>query len=222
MDAEAGYFINKTQLYKIEDTKLTGRGLSNLVVSVKPRLFYNPATRFEVSCALGANIPFSTTLQQVNYVTLPIDIQPSTGSYGIVFQTYVIKENSFKASRFFFTNRIEKYFKNIHGWEFGTLYLNSVFYSKHYVFREKRIKDWTFILQLRNQIREKNVKDDQTIFASGNVLFFLIPQVNISIQEKWNISVLTDIPLYQHYNEVQLAHNAAFAIALIRDISFGK
>lgn len=220
IEAEAGYYLNKTQVYYIEDTELTGRGLSNLVISLKPRLYYHPDKRFEVSCALGANIPFSTEMQQVNGVTLPIQVQPSSGSYGLVFQSFLIKENSFRAIRFFWVGRMEKYFKNRQDYVPGTLYLNSLFFSKHFVFEQWKLKDWTFILQLRNQITDFAARSNQDIGASGNFLLFLIPQVNLALGEHWNVSALVDIPVYRYYHGIQLANKSAFVLTMIRDFSF--
>ncbi len=223
LEAEAGYFINKTQEYYIDDVRMTGSGLSNFVISIKPGIYFNPVRNFEISGSIGANIPLSTNMQAVNHVTLPIDIQPSTGSYGVVFQSQVIKEYSFSAIRILFANRIEKYFLNNHGWEFGTIYMHSLFFSKHvdlskhFVIEDVALKHWTFILQLRNQVKERNVKDGVTVKASGNILFYLTPQINLMLHEKWNVSVLYDVPLYQYHNEVQLGHSRGFAVSLIRD-----
>ena len=220
VEAEAGYYLNKTQVYYIEDTELTGRGPSNLVISLKPQLYHHSDKRFEVSCALGANIPFSTEMQQVQGVTLPLNVQPSIGSYGLVFQSFLVKENSFIATRFFWVGRVEKYFKNPQDYEPGNLYLNSLFFSKHFIFEQWKLKDWTFILQLRNHIKERDTRSDQVIGASGNFLVFLIPQVNLTIGEHWNVSALIDIPVYRYYNGIQLANKSSFVLTLIRDFSF--
>lgn len=220
VEAEAGYYLNKTQVYYIEDAELTGRGLSNLIISLKPQLYHHPDKRFEVSCALGANIPFSTKMQQVHGVTLPINVQPSIGSYGLVFQSFLIKENSFRATRFFWVGRVEKYFENREDYKPGTLYLNSLIFSKHFVFEQWKLKDWTFILQLRNQIKERDFLSNQVMGSTGNFLLFLIPQVNLTIREHWNVSALVDIPVYRYYNGIQLANKSSFVLTLIRDFSF--
>ncbi|MDD2411398.1 MAG: hypothetical protein RBS19_03440 [Bacteroidales bacterium] len=141
IETEGGYFINKTQSYKFNDERLTGFGLSNAVISLKPRFYINRGKRIEISGALGVNIPFSREMQIVNHVTLPIDLQPSTGSYGLVFQSFFVKEDSFNANRFFLTNRIEKYFENKENYLFGTSYSTSFYFSKHYVFEKWKLKD---------------------------------------------------------------------------------
>ncbi|HPB26209.1 MAG TPA: hypothetical protein PLB59_08605 [Bacteroidales bacterium] len=222
VEAESGYYINKTQVYKLNNLKLKGYGLSNAVVSLKPRLYYNADKRFEISCALGANIPFAHNFQAVDGVTLPVDLQASTGSFGMVFQTFIIKEYSFEGIRFFLTNRIEKYFINKQEYLFGTMYSTSFFFSKHFVFEKLKLKDWTFIFQLKNQIKEKNKHFRQPVDASGSVLLFVVPQVNVSINDNWNVSVMADIPVYQYYNKIQLANTCSVGLSVFRDFSFEK
>ncbi|MDD2411399.1 MAG: hypothetical protein RBS19_03445 [Bacteroidales bacterium] len=78
------------------------------------------------------------------------------------------------------------------------------------------------ILQLKNQIKQKNIRKNNIVEASGNCSFFLSPQINLSLYDKWNLSVLIDIPIYQYYNEIQLANSYSFAFSLIRDFSFHK
>ena len=216
-ELETGYYFNKTQAYKIEDAVLSGKGFSNVVASIKPRLYINQDKRFEVAAALGLNIPISNGQQIINGVVLPMGVQPSTGSYGVVLQSQLIKENSFRGIRFFFNSRIEKYFSNQQDFLAGNYYYNALFFSKHYVIESLALQDWTLILQLRNQIQQRNIQSGNRISASGNVLFFLTPQINLSIGDSWNASVLADIPIYQYYNGVQIGNRYAFSIAVIRD-----
>jgi hypothetical protein len=218
VEMEGGYFINKTQRYKFLDHELTGFGPSNLVLSAKPLIYFNPETRFEISGGLGASIPFSLTMQQVNGVTLPVDIQPSTGSFGLVAQLYLIKENSFVATRYFMAARVEKFFKNNQDFLFGNIYSLSGFFSKHFAREDKKLKHTTAILQLRGQIKDRNVRVGNIVEASGNFLVFLSPQVNFNFFEHWNLSIFTDIPVYQYYNEIQLASRGSVGININRII----
>ena len=222
LETEGGFYENKTQVYLWNDQKLTGNGLSNAVISLKPRLYYSTTKRFEISCALGANIPFSRNMKEVDGVVLPIDLQPSTGSYGLVFQTFLIKENSFRAYRLMFTHRFETYFANTDNFLFGNLYQTSIYFSRHFVFDDRKLKDWTLILQLKNQFKEHNFRDGIVVNASGNLLFYVVPQVNLSLREKWNISLLADIPVYQYYNGIQLSNRGALGLSIVRDFKLGE
>jgi len=222
VELEAGYYLDKTQLYYIEDTELAGRGFSNMVVSLKPRIYYQPDRRFELSCALGAIIPFSTKMKRVDGVTLPIQIQPTNGSYGLVFQSFLVKEDPFRAIRFFWVYRMENYFQNPQEYVPGSMFINSFFFSKHLIFEQWKLKDWTLILQFRNQVQGKSSISDQAIGISGNCLVFLCPQLNLGLGEHWNISALIDIPVYQYYNGIQIANKTSFVLSLLRDFSFNK
>lgn len=55
--------------------------------------------------------------------------------------------------------------------------------------------------------------------SSGSYLFFLSPQLNSYIREKWNVSVILDIPLYQYFHGTQLATRYGISVNLARDFS---
>jgi hypothetical protein len=227
IEIETGYYINKTQVFKDSlvtsiDEKLTGYGLSDVVISIKPMIYNNPDKKFEISCGIGANIPFSRELQHAGSVILPVDLQPSTGSFGLVFQTNIIKENSFRSMSFLLVSRIQKYFENKQNYTYGNSYSNSVYFSKYFSLENKHINGWTLILQLKNQITEKSLLEGHTIDGSGNCSFFLVPQINLSVFNDWNISILFDIPFYQYYNDIQLANKTSFALSVTKDIFFRK
>jgi hypothetical protein len=90
--------------------------------------------------------------------------------------------------------------------------------SKHIVFEKYTLKDWTVILQLKNVIKNRNYHFNQLVKASGNVLVFAVPQLNISLGS-WNLSFLYELPVYQYYNEIQLGSSSAFSVNILKDIS---
>jgi hypothetical protein len=228
LEAEIGYFINKTKNYKGMDLSQVAQGFSNAVFSLKFPIYQDMEKRFEFSTSLGLKVPLARKAIWENNVELPIDIQPSTGSYGLVIQTYIIKEKPFEALRFFLVNRIETNFKNSKGffdqetqYRFGHILSTSAFVTKHLHFRyEWLTENWTAIIQVRNEIKAKNKKNGEWVGASGSYAFYVAPQLNYTIKEKWNLSVLVDIPVYQHYNEVQLAAKYAVVFNLTRDFVF--
>lgn len=222
VEAEGGYFYNKTQKYRLSDYQLRGYGLSNVLVSMKYALYQNLDQRFEITGAAGVNIPFSRSLLKVDGVTLPVDLQPSTASYGLAFQVYLIKENSFRALRYFWINRYEVNFVNPQGYLFGNIFNSSAFVSRHFVFGEGKLKDWTFILQLRYQHKGQNQRDGSPVQASGGEMVMIAPQVNCSIFESWNISLLYEKPLYQYYLGTQLGMDYAFLINIVHDFNLKK
>ena len=139
-------------------------------------------------------------------------------------KSYFIKENSMYSYRIFLINRYEYHFKNANDFKYGQALYNALFYSKKlYLTWPKTIENFTLIMQIRNEFRTRNHNyylDNSEIKASGSNLFFLVPQINYSIGETWNISFLVDIPVYSYYNETQLAQKYSFSFSLNKDIIF--
>ena len=219
MEAETGYFINKTQKYNTEPAySLRGHGFSNIILSVRYGIYSNNQRRIYYSASAGAKIPCSTDYQTVDNVELPEEVQPTIGSYGLVFQSFLVKENSLRGLRYFLTNRLETNRANQKDFRLGTTFFTSLYISKHLMFQWLK-GDWTTIVQIRNEIRGRNFRNDQAVKASGSVIFLLSPQINYSIKETWNISIMCDIPVYQYLNDIQLGTKLGFTIGFARDFN---
>lgn len=218
LELETGYFINKTQDYNVEPGySLTGYGFSNFAALARHSLYSDQINRSFITGGVGVKIPPKRTLQMVNYVKLPVEVQPTLGSYGAVFTLSMVKENSFNGMRYFLTSRMETNFSNIEDYKSGNVLFTSVYVSKHLMYNWIK-GDWTAIIQLKNEIRGYDKIKNLRKVSSGSTLFFLVPQINYSWREKWNISVLADIPLYQHFNGTQLG--AGFGASIIISRTF--
>lgn len=231
LEAEAGFFLNKTvtfqtnaALQSLSGKSFTGNGLSNGIITAKYQIYNNNDKRFEWTMACGLKFPFSLYPATLNGVPLMDDIQPSTNSFGLVLQNYLVKENSFTGLRFFLLSRYETNIKNSTDDKYGDTYMNSIFISKHLWFPwTKGDGAWTAILQLRNELRGKMIENidtpnERVKAASGGYMFFAGPQLNCTIHKTWNISLLWDIPVYQYYNEDQLSNKISFLINITKDI----
>lgn len=221
-EAELGYFIDKTKYYRVpEGYTLRGRGLNNALLSGKYQLYYDPVKKWEYSLALGVKLPFSLDGRRIDDVRLPYDLQPSTSTFGAVLQSYLIHQKSFTGMRYFLYNRIEWNATNREGYRYGPSMTNAVYVSRHLI----RTSSWpvsgTLILQLRNEIRGRSFIHEEIEPSSGSVKFFLTPQINLAFVEKVNLSFMMDIPVYQHYRNIQLADRVAFTIVLNKPIAPG-
>ncbi|NQU88563.1 MAG: hypothetical protein HQ541_22680 [Mariniphaga sp.] len=217
LETELGYFINKTQKYNIDpEYSLTGSGFSNAVVSAKFGLFKDNFNRRYLSVSMGAKIPFTTKPQIVDGVELPIEVQPSNGAYGIVLQSFFVKENSERGLRYFVINRFESNFRNPQEYRLGSAFYTSFFISKHLMFPWLK-GDWTAIIQLRNEIRGKDKIDCCDKESTGSILFFVSPQINYYLKEKWNFSAMLDIPVYQNFRGTQLGTKMGITFNVARD-----
>lgn len=245
LEADGGYYINKTKNFI---NPIRGYGFSNLVLSAKYNIYYNPVSRFEITTKAGVKLPLRKSEQIIRQGNLIIshhpDVQPSLGSMGFVTQLYLIKEYPFSALRLFALVNYEHNFITPEGffdlkqYNFGNSLNTSFFVTKHLHMPPALAwlsENWTVILQVRhehkwqNQLRSQiNLGDNpvyeewETTKNSGSDVFFISPQINYTIASKLNISVMADFPLYQKYNGIQLATNYAFAVNISYDLNFNN
>lgn len=209
-----GYFLNKTQNFEygtMVDT-INGFGLSNGNVTIKNVLYKNEDKELEITGGLGLKFPFSSELQKVNGVELPIDNLPSTYAFGVSPQLFVFKKFSDKnvASALMF--RYDKNFKNKKEYEFGQTFITRFLISKQASF----ISDNSiFIFQIRDEIRGKDTKNTgENVASTGSHLFFFIPQFSQNFGNI-NASISSDLPLFQKYSSTKLANKFAVNFNLI-------
>jgi len=218
IETELGYFINKTQNYNLEPAyTLRGSGFSNAILSVKYSLLKNDSKRFFISSSLGAKIPFYTHPIYRDGVQLPVEVQPTVGAFGAVVQLFMVKERPVTGTRYFVTGRVESNLRNNQDYKLGTSIFTSFFYSKHLMLSWLK-GDWTIILQARNEIRNRDKTVNGWKESSGSTIFYFSPQINYSIREKWDVSVMFDLPVYQNFIGIQLATKYGVSLNLARDL----
>lgn len=216
IEAELGYYFNKTQEYNLNnvDYSLKGFGLSDGVFSVKYNFYKSTSRELEFTGALGAKIPLRQNPQHVNNVELPIDVQPSGMAFGIVVQTFLYKGFISKGLHLFFLNRYENAFENPKQYRYGQVFYSSIFISKVLT------SNWSVIAQFKNEWRDGDERFGEKVPSSGGNILFIAPQVSYNIRQKWNISVLTDFPVYRNYSGTQLSPKYAIAFLVSREFDF--
>jgi len=225
---EIGYFPFKTVYYSkkrfdLPKYDLSCSGFSNWTPSIKALIFANNDKRFFISASLGAKVPFRSSFIIKDNAELPVDVQPSTGAYGMVAQMYLMKENSFKSYRMFSITRYEQNGENEKKYQFGSSFMQSFFYSKHlYLANTPFPENWTAIIQARYEFRNMNKLCNELVTGTGGYAVFISPQLNYTIKEKWNVSVSGDFPVYQFLNNKQLGRGWAVLLNITSDFSVFK
>lgn len=220
IDFEAGYFITKGQVYVagiIPKTK-TGYGLADF--SITPKLNLLKRNDWEITSGLGLKIPLGSYKKKFNAAIAELDIQPTSGAVDYIHTFYVSKEFPQNHLRFFIYNRIELKKSNPQQYKYGNLYATSFYASVSMSMR------FDLILQVRSEIRSKDERPSQdppyqieTIPISGSQKVFFSPQINFNGSQTWSVSVLADIPVYQYYNEQQLANSYAVSVVYSKKFS---
>ena len=216
IEVELGYFFNKAQEYDLSNVSYTleGYGLNDGVFSLKYNFYKSTARQLEFTGALGAKIPLRQNPQQVNHVELPIDVQPSSMAFGIVAQVFLYKGFISKGLHLFLLNRYENPFENPQQYQYGQVLQSSLFVSKALT------NNWSVIAQIRHEWRDADKRFGGQVPSSGGNILFTAPQVNYNIRQKWNLSVLADIPVYRNYSGTQLSPKYAISFLVSREFDF--
>ncbi len=210
-ETELGLFFDKRKTNEGQTPEQTS-GLSNGVFSLKYGVWKNALQDWELSIGTGLRFPFSKkmVLDEYDY-PLSMDVQPSTGAFGFIGQVFLYKGFLPQGWRFFLLNRFEKNAANNIGYRFGDANTSAFFASS-------RINlHWTAILQLRNEWREIDTWEGVKLNSTGGDVVTLSPQLNYTFAQRWNVSLLADVPIYRKYNLAQLGAKYAFALNVVRD-----
>ncbi len=223
MSIESGYFINKTQ--KQDTISINSSGIGDLLLF--PRYdIYNRTTetkRTEVTIGLGYKIPLGkyndstiTFIDQSTgkkyYTTSSPLVQTTTGSHDLIFYAFLFRGSPLKNFRIF-----ANAFYIMKGWnplgeKFGDYASVGLFAGKTF------FKKLGITLQIKGEYIGKmkaaanvdvvalyNVYPEST--GSRRVLF--VPQISFS-HKNFTIYALTEIPIYQYVNQVQVASQYLF------------
>ncbi len=214
-DLQLGYYINRTEIFNTDPVYTQkGWGFSNGVASLK--YAFTKKGTFELTGGLGLKFPFTQQQLTIDGVQLPQTAQPSTGAFGAVIQVFMQKAYLEKGLRFFLIHRTEINGTNTVYYRTGNSYSTAFYISKSINYR------WTAIVQIRNENRAKDIRDNERIPISGGYELFFSPQINYSVTQKLNVSILADFPVYKYYNGTQLASKYAFVVSLTKDFDFNR
>lgn len=210
LDAEIGYFADKTQ--QIEEygtiSRVNGSGLSHAALIAKYNIISNAREEFEITVGAGARAPLYFQKSE-----LPQHVRPSNGAYGIVFQAFAQKGFKDAGIYTFLLSRAEVNSTNEDGYKYAPTFINSLFATKAIT------QGLNGLLELRSEIRGKDISKDTTINDSGGLMFTVAPQLSFGI-DKWTLSALFEYPIYGYYNSKQLAPNYSVAFVVSYQTKF--
>lgn len=223
LKSEIGYFYNKSEYFVLSDYERYAYGLGDAAISGNYNLYFNEETLFSISSGFSLKIPVGVADQVYENVFLPIDLQPSSGSYRYTPNISIFK--GFNESKFSIssdlsvefaqaikTERTEKY-------KYGNLYLISL--KGMY----KLNKYSGLSLQIREQIREQAYNKDVIVAATGGNVLFASPSISATFKD-FNFSATYNYPIYKDLNSKpglpQLSNKYSFTLNLAYNINFNK
>lgn len=216
VETELGYYLNKTRISELFPEE-NSWGISNGVASLKYAIWKDKLREWELTAGAGVRFPFSRELKyaEAGY-PLSVDVQPSTGTTGFVGQLFLYKGFLTKGWRLFLVERFETNAVNDIGYHFGKANYLSMFVSR------KINLHLTGIFQVRYEWRGLDYWDDILMASTGGNVIYIAPQVNYNIAQKWNISLLAEMPVGRNYNLVQLGSKFAISLSIMREFDLSK
>jgi hypothetical protein len=210
VEAELGYYV-----YKYQESELVGKfttyGFTNSTVSLKYAIVKTKKD-MELTLGAGAKVPLSRKVFRDDYgVPYPQDIQPSTGAFGFVGQVFFYKSFMEKKWKIVALARYEINGYNSEDYRFGNALFTSVFVGRSFA------KNWAATLQLRNEYRREDWQGDTRYLVTGGDILYVSPQVSYTFKSRLTLSVTADIPVFRHYNGIQLGPKYAFGISVVKD-----
>lgn len=221
--AEIGYFFSKAQYFDFgpgNNYDRRANGFGDLILGVQYNVYQNTPLEIDIFPSFDFTIPVGKFDQMNGPVVLPIDIQPSSGSFK--YNAGLLLSKRFKAGKFatFLSGNIE-FSQRINtertNYKYGNLYNVSLYGS--YTF----LRNFTAALQVRTMIRDRASGSDKgKINATGGTYLFLTPQVRYTLLKYWSLGFLFEYPIYKYVNGTQLTNDYAFSFRFSRTINFNK
>ena len=217
--AEIGYFFSKAQSFDFGyDRKANGFG--DMILGVQFNVYQNTPLAIDIFPSFDFTLPVGKFDQMNGPVVLPIDIQPSSGSFkynaGLLVSKRFMngKFATFLSGNAEFSQRINTERTN---YKYGNLYNISLYGS--YTF----LRNFTTALQVRTMIRDRaSDNNKEKINATGGTYLFLTPQVRYTFFKYWSVGFLFEYPIYKYVNGKQLTNDYAFSFRFSRNINFAK
>ena len=201
-DIETGYFFNKTSQYSKYNE--IGKGFSNTTLNIKYSLFNDIENEFEMTLGGGVKIPLQLYPILLNNKLGPLseNLQPSTGAYSGVFQSFLHKGFLTSNWHLFLINRYEINSKNRQNYQFGNSCYSSIFGTI------LLLPKTTIIFELRNEIHGKDNTNGIVNINTGGYSFTFVPQINYNFDKAY-ISIIYDLPIYHNFigNQMGLSYS---------------
>ncbi|MCX6296165.1 MAG: hypothetical protein NTX97_08865 [Bacteroidetes bacterium] len=230
MSVESGYYLNKTQVGLNKVDTFSSAGIGDLILFPRYDVLNRTSEkkRTEITLGIGLKIPLGmyddSTLFYTNPYTgkqlfrpSPPSVQPSTGANDFIFYGFFYRGYPEKKFRIFMnTLYVRKGWSPI-GAKFGDyasvgLFAGQTFFKKLGV--TIQIKG-----EMIGKMKASQNADDMMnmynvdIVSTGSRKILFVPQLSYSYKN-FSVYALTEIPLYQYVNKVQVASHVQATVGI--------
>jgi hypothetical protein len=212
IEHEAGYFLRKELVFyneALNDLIEKGSGLSNGTIGLKYLAYSSTQNNFDLVGGVGLKYPFSQEMKSINGVELPMEIQPSTRSWGWTAQVIAGKKFSTSDVSILISHKYESNFADLRNYKYGSLNTTNLSVSKGF-FNKLNV-----MLSLRNEYKNTDKTPTGAKLASeGSNLVILSTYLNYQFFKNYSLFTYVDLPAYKYYFGEQISMKYAFGVGL--------
>ena len=211
LSTELGYFIDKSMEFSFIDAKRKAGGLGDAAIGFQYHLDSYKEKLINISSSLKVSIPIGQFDQMDGNIILPIDIQPSSGSYKVK-SSFMIHKGFFGSKFSISTLWSSEFSQRINtertDYKYGNLY-NAIFKVSH---RTSKKINTGISLQLVH--REKAGNNGVVMHSTGGSFVNLLPTASFQLKNNYNINSSIVLPIYRNINGIQLVNKYVFAVGV--------
>lgn len=219
LSAELGYFFSKAQVFDFGYDR-SAYGIGDLVLGIQHFSYRNEPRKLDLFTSFDLTLPVGTFDQMSGVVVLPIDLQPSSGSFKYKLGLLLSKRYLQNKLAFFINGSMElsqRINTDRTNYKYGNLFQFSLYGSY------KVITKLTAAMQLRGQIRDRaSDSNKETIQSTGGSYMFLGLHARYNFWRSWNLTAVFDYPIYKNTNGNQLTNAYNYSLRLSKTINFAR
>lgn len=220
ISVESGYFLNKTQIGLNNADTIRSGGIGDLILFPRYDLLNRSTetTKTEITVGLGLKIPLGkyndSTVVFVNPVSLkkyytyaPPTVQPTNGSYDMIFYGFIYRGYPAKNFRIFANMLYIRKGWNPLGQKFGDyatvgLFAGKTFFNKLGVTLQLK-GEWLGMMDYDKNIDMLALYNIDP-YSTGGYKVSVVPQLSFS-HKNFTFYGLAELPVYQYVNKTQIA-----------------
>lgn len=229
LSVESGYFLNKTQIGLGGSDTIRSSGIGDLIFFPRYDILNRSTetTKTEITVGAGLKIPLGkyndSTVVFVNPVSLkkyytyaPPTIQPTNGSYDLIFYGFIYRGYPAKNFRIFANMLYIRKGWNPLGQKFGDyatvgLFAGKTFFNKLGVTLQLK-GEWLGMMDYDKNIDMLALYNIDPYSTGGHKLS-VVPQLSFS-HKNFTFYGLAEIPVYQYVNKTQIAAQHLFTAGI--------
>jgi hypothetical protein len=218
VSAEIGYFYNKTQILEPGQAtdEIRAHGLGDLGINIRFLPFKTLRRTSQFIISGGVRIPVGAFDEQIDGVTVPVSLQPSSGALKINASLYYSIRTS---NRKFLVNSFALYEYSNTIEEGYFIYQYGDFLQLSSGLQYNLNKHFAFLLNLKYEWRGQDQRENEEIVeSSGSHLILMNPQITYNFNRGWSIMLLSDLPVYKYVYGEQLTNSYAVQLSLYKRI----